>query len=130
MPRVSPYRLAAHLTSAFIIYSLILWTGLTVAMPRPPAETALQLAAAARARALAHPVAALVGVTAISGAFVAGNDAVGAHACSLLFRSPVLGLRLASSSCTLLRWGFGQEAVHLQVTSHPSADLLLPPDLL
>ncbi|KAK4852175.1 hypothetical protein QYF36_021653 [Acer negundo] len=38
-PRVSPYRLAAHLTSAFVIYSGLFWTGLSAVMPEPPAES-------------------------------------------------------------------------------------------
>ena len=46
IPRVSPYRLATHLTSAFAIYSLIMWTGFTVLRETPylasraPAEIA------------------------------------------------------------------------------------------
>ncbi|KAL3688242.1 hypothetical protein R1sor_014551 [Riccia sorocarpa] len=75
-PRVSPYRLAAHLTSAFVIYSGLFWTALSVAMPEPPsAANQLMLDASRRIRKLALPVAGLVGLTAISGAFVAGNDA-------------------------------------------------------
>ncbi|KAG6542061.1 hypothetical protein Mapa_016525 [Marchantia paleacea] len=75
-PRVSPYRLAAHLTSAFVIYSGLFWTALSVAMPEPPsAANKLMLDASRRIRALALPVAGLVGLTAVSGAFVAGNDA-------------------------------------------------------
>jgi len=82
VPRVSPYRLATHLTCAFAIYSALLWTTLDVLFPRPSAGAggsgalpAAVLAAARRARAAAHPLAALVGVTAVSGAFVAGMDA-------------------------------------------------------
>ena len=74
-PRVSPYRLAAHLTSAFVIYSGLFWTALSVMSPYPS-----PLGDAGRAsmvvRRFAVPVAALVGLTAVSGAFVAGNDAV------------------------------------------------------
>ncbi|CAI5980766.1 unnamed protein product [Closterium sp. NIES-64] len=75
VPRVSPYRLAAHLTSAFVIFSGIFWTALNVLFPTPPASTPAQLLAAAKLRPLVHPVAMLLGVTAFSGAFVAGNDA-------------------------------------------------------
>lgn len=75
-PRVSPYRLATHLTSAFVIYCGILWTALSVVMPDPPSETLEWLRGAGRVRKLALPVSVLVGITAISGAFVAGNDAV------------------------------------------------------
>uniref|UniRef100_A0A803QB15 Cytochrome c oxidase assembly protein COX15 n=1 Tax=Cannabis sativa TaxID=3483 RepID=A0A803QB15_CANSA len=74
-PRVSPYRLAAHLTSAFAIYSGLLWTGLSVVMPEPPAESISWVKGAAKVKRLALPVSLLVGITAVSGAFVAGNDA-------------------------------------------------------
>lgn len=74
-PRVSPYRLAAHLTSAFVIYCGLLWTGLSVVMPEPPAESLAWVKGAAKVKRLAVPVSLLVGVTAVSGAFVAGNDA-------------------------------------------------------
>lgn len=75
-PRVSPYRLAAHLTSAFAIYCGLLWTGLSVVLPDPPAESLACVKGAAKVRRLALPVSLVVGITAISGAFVAGNDAV------------------------------------------------------
>lgn len=74
-PRVSPYRLAAHLTSAFIIYCGLLWTGLSVAMPEPPTDSVAWVQGAAKVRRMALPVSAIVALTAISGAFVAGNDA-------------------------------------------------------
>lgn len=75
-PRVSPYRLAAHLTSAFAIYCGLFWTALSVVMPEPPAESLACVRGAAKVKRLALPVGILVGITAISGAFVAGNDAV------------------------------------------------------
>ncbi|KAL8135511.1 heme A synthase COX15 [Apium graveolens] len=74
-PRVSPYRLATHLTSAFVIYCGLFWTALSVVMPEPPAESVAWVNGAAKVKRLAIPISILVGVTAISGAFVAGNDA-------------------------------------------------------
>ncbi|QHO54383.1 Cytochrome c oxidase assembly protein [Arachis hypogaea] len=74
-PRVSPYRLAAHLTSAFAIYCGLFWTALSVVMPEPPAESLAWVRGAAKVKRLALPISLLVGLTAISGAFVAGNDA-------------------------------------------------------
>lgn len=74
-PRVSPYRLAAHLTSAFAIYSGLFWTALSVISPYPTVAGEASRAAM-KVRRFAVPVAAIVGITAISGAFVAGNDAV------------------------------------------------------
>ncbi|KAL6554726.1 Cytochrome c oxidase assembly protein cox15 [Orobanche hederae] len=74
-PRVSPYRLAAHLTSAFVIYTGLFWTALSVVMPEPPAESVAWVQGAAKVKRLVLPVSILVGITAVSGAFVAGNDA-------------------------------------------------------
>ncbi|KDP24786.1 hypothetical protein JCGZ_25407 [Jatropha curcas] len=74
-PRVSPYRLAAHLTSAFVIYSGLFWTALSVVMPEPPAESLTWARGATKVKRLALPVSLIVGITAVSGAFVAGNDA-------------------------------------------------------
>jgi cytochrome c oxidase assembly protein subunit 15 len=67
-PRVSPYRLAAHLSMALGLYSGLMWQGWTALRP---------------ARMLANPplrgpalfVAHVVGVTVLSGVLVAGNDA-------------------------------------------------------
>lgn len=73
--RVSPYRLASHLLGAFTIYAGLLWTGLSV-MQRVPYElSATQVVDVLKVRRFAHPVAGLIGVTAISGAFVAGMKA-------------------------------------------------------
>ncbi|RDX75877.1 Cytochrome c oxidase assembly protein COX15 [Mucuna pruriens] len=74
-PRVSPYRLAAHLTSAFVIYCGLFSTALSVVMPEPPAESLTWVRGAAKVRRLALPISLLVALTAVSGAFVAGNDA-------------------------------------------------------
>lgn len=71
VPRVSPYRLASHLTCAFVIFTLLLHTGLGIVQPRSnqtaPALQTLYLRI--------HWLAILVGITAISGAFVAGMQA-------------------------------------------------------
>jgi len=73
--RVSPYRLATHLTSAFALYTTIVWTGLSV-LKRVPTELAeKELQGVMRMRAFSKPLAALIGVTAVSGAFVAGMKA-------------------------------------------------------
>lgn len=71
IPRVSPYRLAAHLTCAFALFSTLLYTALGVLQPRAAAAAAPLRAVHTRVRLLAT----LVGVTAISGAFVAGMQA-------------------------------------------------------
>lgn len=75
-PGVSPYRLAAHLGLAVVIYAALLWTALGLLL-RPAAERATAAAApASRAWRVALALAlGLVFVTLLSGAFVAGNDA-------------------------------------------------------
>ena len=49
-------------------------------MPEPPTESLAWVRGAAKVEKLALRVSLIVGITAISGAFVAGNDAV----CSLV----------------------------------------------
>ncbi|XP_056004711.1 cytochrome c oxidase assembly protein COX15 homolog [Ostrea edulis] len=72
VPRVSQYRLAAHLGSAFILYTLFLWQGLTQFIPINNLPNTSQMR---RLRIMAHSIKGLIFVTAISGAFVAGLDA-------------------------------------------------------
>ena len=72
-PRVSPYRLAAHLVSAFSIYSVLVWTTLDLIHPKPLMAASQSISGMVRSRVL--PFAALVAITATSGAFVAGLDA-------------------------------------------------------
>jgi heme a synthase len=80
-PRVSPYRLAAHLTMAFATYGVLAWTGLAL-MDGPGRFSSMPtLGGAAVEKSLrtlkrrCKGGAALLGLTVISGAFVAGNDA-------------------------------------------------------
>ena len=94
VPRVSPYRLATHLTGAFTIYAAMIWTTFTVYFPTPPAVAHAEAHAAAgaperasaaardavfratrAAKSRAHPLAGLIALTALSGAYVAGLDA-------------------------------------------------------
>jgi cytochrome c oxidase assembly protein subunit 15 len=68
-PKVSPYRLAAHLASAFSIYAVLLWTALSLAAPisELTAATPLVQANATRLRNIAIPLSLLIAVTAGSG---------------------------------------------------------------
>jgi heme A synthase len=89
LPRVSPYRLATHLISAFIIYGLLFTTGLRVmsharllqqrlaAAALPPSTPPLPppVTAPRYLQRFATATSLLVGATAFSGAFVAGNEA-------------------------------------------------------
>lgn len=71
VPRVSPYRLAGHLTCAFVIYTTLLWTTLSLVNPVATASTvsAAQQKALALLRSRGLPVAALIAITAVSGGF-------------------------------------------------------------
>ncbi len=73
VPRVSQYRLAAHLGSAFLIYSLMLATGLEVLYGK--GKTTVVTKGLLRFTQAAKVTTGLIFVTALSGAFVAGLDA-------------------------------------------------------
>ncbi|GAB1302445.1 Cytochrome c oxidase assembly protein COX15 homolog [Apodemus speciosus] len=72
IPRVSQYRLAAHLGSALVLYCASLWTSLSLLLPQHKLPESRQLL---RLRRFAGGTAGLVFLTALSGAFVAGLDA-------------------------------------------------------
>jgi len=74
-PKVSQYRLAVHLGSAFIIYLGLLWTAMGLVLPLTKIQTLKSLFIPNGVRHGAHAVAGLTFLTAISGAFVAGLDA-------------------------------------------------------
>ena len=69
-PRVSQYRLAAHLGLAFILFGLMLWTGLGMLQPRGARIAASP--APTFTRRLGNWLIALVFVMVLSGALVAG----------------------------------------------------------
>lgn len=72
IPRVSQYRLSAHLGSALLLYCASLWTGLTLLRsPQKMVETKNLMLL----RRFAKGTGGLVFLTALSGAFVAGLDA-------------------------------------------------------
>ncbi|XP_003387082.1 PREDICTED: cytochrome c oxidase assembly protein COX15 homolog [Amphimedon queenslandica] len=73
VPRVSQYRLAAHLGTAIFLYSSMLYTTLGLLLPiQKQNGTPAQLG---RLRGLVHGAVAMTFFTALSGAFVAGLDA-------------------------------------------------------
>jgi heme a synthase len=69
IPRVSPYRLTAHLAFAVVIYAYIFWTALGLLYPREP------FPAPGRLRRFGTAVTALIFLMMLSGGFVAGNKA-------------------------------------------------------
>lgn len=98
-PRVSQYRLTAHLATAFVCYSWMLLAGLSILrtsrlLADPPAAarlaSALASPALARFRACATALTGLVFVTVLTGALVAGLDA------GLIYNEfPMMGTGLA-----------------------------------
>lgn len=74
VPRVSQYRLASHLTFAFVLYALFLWNAFDILLPAQKMVGAVTKASG-RFRALAHTTKGMIFLTALSGAFVAGLDA-------------------------------------------------------
>ncbi|KAI9757827.1 MAG: Cytochrome c oxidase assembly protein cox15 [Lichina confinis] len=83
-PRVSQYRLAAHLGTAFLCYTAMLWNGLSILLQNRvlrDAEAALKDISAVRSSSLkvfrrsVGGLACLVFLTAMSGGLVAGLDA-------------------------------------------------------
>ena len=84
-PRVSPYRLTTHLSMAFVTYGLLSWTAMDMWRKAGAAhisDAALAARAAMpigkkikRLRIASAVVAGILGVTVLSGGFVAGNDA-------------------------------------------------------
>jgi cytochrome c oxidase assembly protein subunit 15 len=92
--RVSPYRLSAHLASAFVLYLITLSAGVRILAKKTPlsltqtadALTKLRLAKVYRST---HGLAGLTFMTAVTGAFVAGLDA------GMLYNSfPLMGDRM------------------------------------
>jgi heme a synthase len=68
IPRVSPYRLAAHLSLALVIYAAMFALALRLLWPRGDAETSGSVRGTTA-------LLALIGITIVSGAFVAGLKA-------------------------------------------------------
>ncbi|VDM92762.1 unnamed protein product [Litomosoides sigmodontis] len=72
IPRVSEYRLATHLTLAFVLYTMFLWTGFSHIFT-PYDHTNVNKIG--RLRGMAHLSKTMIILTAVMGAFVAGLDA-------------------------------------------------------
>ena len=72
IPRVSQYRLATHLGLAFTVYSGLFYNGVGLLLKE---NNLKQTKALARLKGASHASLALVFVTALSGAFVAGLEA-------------------------------------------------------
>ncbi len=72
IPRVSPYRLTAHLALAVFIYGAILWTALSLRFPKAAGSAAASLSGLRRGGWL---LTGLVFVTILAGGFVAGTRA-------------------------------------------------------
>lgn len=75
VPRVSQYRLAAHLGSALLLYVGFLWSSLDHLLPKLTNPVALPAKQLRSITMRAHNMMALIFTTALAGAFVAGLDA-------------------------------------------------------
>ncbi|KAH8322591.1 hypothetical protein KR074_009440 [Drosophila pseudoananassae] len=73
VPRVSQYRLASHLAAAFVLYAFSLSKAMSMLIPTN--TFVIQAKNAFNIKGLSHMTKAMVLLTAISGAFVAGLDA-------------------------------------------------------
>lgn len=69
VPRVSQYRLAAHLSTALVLYTLMFWSALDHLIPAETIHYASKsaLKAARKFRMLAHSCKGMVFLTAVSG---------------------------------------------------------------
>jgi cytochrome c oxidase assembly protein subunit 15 len=93
-PRVSQFRLTAHLALAFAIFGAMLWKAMSLAFPRSAGRDAFDAPALRR---FAVAVGALVFVMVISGGFVAGIRAGFAYN-----TFPLMGGRIVPSEILLL----------------------------
>ena len=75
VPRVSQYRLAAHLSSAVVLYSVLFWNAKEILRPAFKFDPAKVTPAMLSFRKLVISSKALAFFTLVSGAFVAGLDA-------------------------------------------------------
>ncbi|KAK8850629.1 hypothetical protein IAR55_004548 [Kwoniella newhampshirensis] len=80
VPRVSQYRLAAHLSAALLLYLGMISTAIGIQrdakiLRQPSIVQSLSLPAVRRLRPLIHTCGMMVFLTAVTGAFVAGLDA-------------------------------------------------------
>lgn len=75
IPRVSQYRLASHLGSAFLLYVGCLWSSLNYLLPDTKSATSLSGQKLRSIQMWFHNLMALIFITAVAGAFVAGLDA-------------------------------------------------------
>merc|ERR1719219_1297712 len=75
VPRVSQYRLAAHLSSAVLLYSVLFWNAKDILYPAFKIDPSKVTPALAQLRKMVISSKALVFLTLVSGAFVAGLDA-------------------------------------------------------
>lgn len=72
VPRVSQYRLAAHLSLAFVLYTLFLWSAFDHLLPAGTLSNVSTsvIKAARKFRMMAHTCKGMVFLTALSGAVV------------------------------------------------------------
>lgn len=72
IPRVSQYRLASHLSLAFLLYTLLLWSSLNELLPAETVHFSSNavLKASRKFRMFAHSTKGLIFLTAVSGNYI------------------------------------------------------------
>lgn len=70
VPRVSQYRLAAHLSFAFVLYTVLLWSALDNLLPALSVNPNTITKSVTRFRSLSYACKGMVFFTALSGAFL------------------------------------------------------------
>jgi cytochrome c oxidase assembly protein subunit 15 len=75
VPRVSQYRLASHLSAAFLLYTGFLWTSLMHFFPNEVKTAPINGQLLKKVSMRSHYLLGLIFTTAVAGAFVAGLDA-------------------------------------------------------
>ncbi len=112
---VSPYRLCMHLTSAFVIYSYVMWLAMSVLRPRP---SALASPAVKGIKKLAHASAGVLGVTIVSGMMLhLPHISLPCRVAPPCLSLPLL-LRVSHSLCRCLRRRKPRWRVLSRVASH------------
>merc|ERR1712172_200257 len=111
VPRVSQYRLAAHLSSAVVLYSFLFWSAKSVL--RPSITWSQVTPSMASFRKLVIGSKALAFITLVSGAFEAGCPCAGRH--GLLaggngYHHPP-ALCASACGCGASVWSFGNSLI-------------------
>ena len=123
VPRVNHFWLSAHLSSAFVIYATLVATGMEILARNSGSNTSLVFLEKSNVRfkIMAAGIAALVFITSISGAWVAGLDAGNCYSLGLIYNEfPLMGESLVPSDMWALSES-GKGKWYNDLTKNPAA---------